>query len=42
MNKPLAFLLRALGFNRPSPKNHLGRILRRGEARQALQTHKPR
>ncbi len=31
VNKPLAFLLRGLGFNRPAPKTRLSRILRRGE-----------
>ena len=31
MNKPLAFLFRLLGFNRPAPKTRLSRILRRSE-----------
>ena len=31
MNKPLAFLLRGLGLNRPPPKTRLSRILRGGE-----------
>ena len=31
MNKPLAFLLRCIGFNRPAPKTRLSRILRRSE-----------